>query len=197
MNSIYDCDEQNACENQAQCFRDDPNCPTTFMCVCNECSYGSGCHISTRGFGLSLDSILGYHIQPNAPFTKQRLVIKVTIAIVTLMLISSLLSSILSILTFHNKKTREVGCGYYLFVSLYTSAITTIMFALKFCFLRVSQMSMITNRNYLTFNCIFMEFRLKILLSTIDWLHSFVGIERAIAAVSGTKFSGRTDRSSS
>jgi len=61
----YECEEYNPCENQGKCFRDDPTCPRTFMCVCNECSYGSYCQISTKGFGLSLDIILGYNIKLN------------------------------------------------------------------------------------------------------------------------------------
>jgi hypothetical protein len=81
------------------------------------------------------------------------------------------------------------GCGYYLLVSLYTSAIIMIMFALKFYFLLVSQMGMITNCSYLTFNCKFaLKFSLKIFLSISDWFHAFVSIEGAIAAVRDTKF---------
>jgi hypothetical protein len=49
-------------------------------------------------------------------------------------------------------------------------------------------MGMITNRSYLTFNCILFEFLFKILLSTGDWLNSFIGIERAITVLKDVKF---------
>jgi hypothetical protein len=184
----YDCENENPCENQGQCFRDDPNCPRSFMCICNECSHGSRCQFSTKGYGLSLDTILGYYIQPNQPFTKQRLVIHVTTVIITLILIFGFVSNIFSIMTFQTKKAREVGCGYYLLSSSLTSMITIIMFGLKFYFLLVSQMGIIKNRNYLTFNCMFNEYMLKICLSIGDWLNAFVGIERVITVVKYTKF---------
>jgi hypothetical protein len=184
----YDCEEQNPCANGGKCFRDSPTCPTSFMCECDDCSYGSQCQISTKGFGLSLDVILAYHIKPYRSFSKQSLVIHATTGIVTMMLIFGIVSSLLSIITFHTKKAREVGCGYYLLVSSYISLITIIIFALKYCFLVVSQMALITNRNYLTFNCIVFELLLKVLLSSGDWLNSFVGIERVITVMKNTKF---------
>jgi hypothetical protein len=104
------------------------------------------------------------------------------------MLILGLVSSLLSIVTFHTKKSREVGCGYYLLVSSYISLITIIVFALKFCFLVISQMALITNHSYLTFNCVAFELLLKVLLSSGDWLNSFVGIERVITVMQNTKF---------
>jgi hypothetical protein len=184
----YECEEDNPCANEGQCFRDNPTCPTLFICECDECSYGSQCQVSTKGFGLSLDIILAFHITPHRSFSQQSLVIHVTTGIVTVMLILGLVSSLLSIVTFHTKKSREVGCGYYLLVSSYISLITIIVFALKFCFLVISQMALITNHSYLTFNCVAFELLLKVLLSSGDWLNSFVGIERVITVMQSTKF---------
>ena len=140
----YDCEEYNPCENQGRCYRDSPKCQTLFICVCDDCSYGSQCQFSTKGVGLSLDTILGYYIKPNLPYIKQPAVIKVTTAIVTLVLVCSLANSILSIMTFQTKKALEFGCGCYLLVSSYISIIIAIMFTLKFYFLVDSQMGMIT-----------------------------------------------------
>ena len=36
----FDCLGQNACENDGQCFQDNPTCPQTSVCRCAECSYG-------------------------------------------------------------------------------------------------------------------------------------------------------------
>ncbi|UJR29616.1 hypothetical protein I4U23_017164 [Adineta vaga] len=184
----YDCEEQNPCENHGQCFRDDPNCPTSFMCVCNECSYGTRCQFSTKGIGLSLDAILGYHIQSNRSFRNQRFIIHLTTIIVTIMLIVGMIGSLLCVMTFYTKKTLKAGCGYYLLVSSITSAMTLVIFSLKFYFLLVSQMGIITSRQYMSFNCISIEYMLKVLLSVSDWLNSFVGVERAITVQKGVKF---------
>ena len=70
-NITYDCLGNNYCQNAAECYQDDSLCPTTSICVCRECFYGTHCQFTTEGFGLSLDAILGYHIQPNKSFLRQ------------------------------------------------------------------------------------------------------------------------------
>jgi len=187
-NMTYNCKGQSLCENQGRCFQDDPNCPTSSICVCDECSYGSQCQFSTKDFAISLDIILGYQIRPHISFNQQRSAIKITTAIVTLMLICGLVSSIASIMTFQTKKVCEVGCGYYLLVSSYIATFAIIMFALKFSLLITSQMGLITNRIYLLFNCILIEFIIKILVNISDWLTACVGIERAIVASQDNTF---------
>ncbi|CAF4289545.1 unnamed protein product [Rotaria sp. Silwood2] len=62
-NMKYDCLGQSACENEGQCFQEDQNCPRKSLCICSPCFYGTRCQFSVNGFGLSLDAILGYHIQ--------------------------------------------------------------------------------------------------------------------------------------
>ena len=104
------------------------------------------------------------------------------------MLICGIISNILSIFSFQTKKSRHFSRGYYLLASSYTSLIVTIIFSLKFYLFLVSQMGMIINHNYLTFNCISFEYILKVLLSTIDWLNSFVGIECSITVSTDIKF---------
>lgn len=48
------------------------------MCVCDECYYGSHCQLSTIGFVLSLDAILGNHILQQIKFNQQTLPIKIS-----------------------------------------------------------------------------------------------------------------------
>ncbi|CAF1494222.1 unnamed protein product, partial [Adineta steineri] len=50
----------------------------------------------------------------------------------------------MSILTFHMKKTRNVGCGYYLLISSWTSICLIIMLTIKFWELLLSQMTILT-----------------------------------------------------
>ena len=187
-NMTYNCQGRNPCQHNGKCFQDDPKCPSSSACVCDDCSYGSLCQFSTNSFDLSLDVILGYQIRPNISFGEQRSIIKVIISIVILMFICGLLNSILCLMTFQGKKTREVGCGYYLLTSSCISILVTIMFVLKFSILIASQMSLITNKIFLSSSCKSMEYILKVLVNTTSWLYACVSSERAILAIKDTKF---------
>ncbi|CAF4408372.1 unnamed protein product, partial [Adineta steineri] len=59
------CSSQYHCENGGKCFQEDSKCPKYFHCQCPVCYYGTRCQLTTKGFSLSLDAILGYHIYPN------------------------------------------------------------------------------------------------------------------------------------
>jgi len=179
----YNCQENNICENKGQCFEDYKQCPTLLKCVCDDCSYGSRCQFSTKGFEISLDAILGYHIQTNVTLSNQQLTIKMTITITTILLTIGLLNNILSILTFQSKELRGTSCGIYLLTSSITALITMSIFALKFYILIASQMMLITNRNYLSFNCILIDFIIKSFLNAIDWLNACVSVERAMITI--------------
>lgn len=43
----YDCPGWNDCENEAKCYQNHPTCPSKTICVCDECSYGTKCQVST------------------------------------------------------------------------------------------------------------------------------------------------------
>ncbi|CAF3194013.1 unnamed protein product, partial [Rotaria sp. Silwood2] len=61
----FDCSGQSGCENGARCFQDSPLCAQTSIYACPACFYGKQCQFSTRGFDVSLDAIVGYHILPH------------------------------------------------------------------------------------------------------------------------------------
>jgi len=183
----YNCKGENVCKNGGLCVHDQPKCPSSSICVCDVCSYGPRCDISTKDYSLSLDIILGYQIR-HEPMGQQRQSIKVTIAITTIMLVCGLISSTLSIMTFSMNKAREVGCGYYLLIASVISVGITIIFTVKFFVLLGSQMGLITNYSYLSFNCILIDFIIKSLLNMVDWLYVCVSIERAVAAVQDIEF---------
>jgi hypothetical protein len=158
-NMTGNCNRRNLCENNGQCFQDNPTCSTPFVCVCDDCSYGARCQFSTKGFGFSLNTIFSYQIRPDISFTQQRSVIKVTTAVVSIMFVLGLLNGIPSIMTLYRKEIREVGCGYYLLASSCISIVIIIIIALKFFILIGTQMS--ANRDYPFFNCKSMEFSLN------------------------------------
>ncbi|CAF1061423.1 unnamed protein product [Rotaria sordida] len=187
-NMIYDCHGINYCQNQAHCFQDNATCPTTSMCVCPECYYGTHCQLTTKGLSLSLDAILGYQIRPHVPFIHQPLVVKISAMVTMTMFALSFINGCLSILTFKAKRLREVGCGWYLFILSIVSLFTISMLTLKFWLLVVIQMSIISNRSFLFIQCILIEFLLQSCLRLNDWLSSCVSMERAIIIIKGINF---------
>ena len=81
------CQGANPCENNA-------TCPTRSVCVCDDRYYGGKCQFSTSSFTFSLDSILGYHIKPRVSLNRQLAIIRVSIAMSTIMLIAGLISGL-------------------------------------------------------------------------------------------------------
>lgn len=139
----YDCQGYNDFQNGGHCFQNNAPCLSKLICVCQDCFYSSRCQISMKGFTFSLDFILAYFIKPSVSFRKQSSIIKVSVALMTLMLVLSLINGSLIILTFYGKKPKQVGSIYYLLVSSIISICTVILLAIKFCQLVLSQMSVI------------------------------------------------------
>jgi hypothetical protein len=93
-----------------------------------------------------------------------------------------------------NRKILEVGCGVYLLGSSITTLLTTIMFGLKFFILLFSQMSNITNRSFLLFQCYSFDFLLRTFLCMDQWLNASVACERAFTTIRGPRFNKKTSQ---
>ena len=187
-NMNYNCRGYNLCENDGQCFQDDPTCPSSSICVCHDCYYGSKCQFSTKGSTLSLDVILAYAIHRNISINQQSIIVKFLIGFSTIIFFLGLISGIFSFITFHTKKSREVGCGIYLFTSSILSLITMILFMIKIWILLTIQIGSIKNRLFISIQCICIDFILRILISSSDWLSACIAIERAINVSQGVHF---------
>ncbi|UJR19129.1 hypothetical protein I4U23_022259 [Adineta vaga] len=72
-----DCSGRSICENGGQCLQDSSICPQTSMCICPLCFYGSQCELTSNGHSLSLDAILGYHIQPFISLKQQPIIVQI------------------------------------------------------------------------------------------------------------------------
>ncbi|CAF3858767.1 unnamed protein product, partial [Rotaria sp. Silwood1] len=107
---VYNCQDSNVCENNRQCLINNATCPRITFCICPDCFYGIKCQFSTRGFVLSLDAILGYHIKPNINLSRQSSTVKVTILINTSILIIGIISYSLTMMTFRMRRPRQCGC---------------------------------------------------------------------------------------
>ena len=188
------CQEDNPCEKEGRCFEDRPECPTIKQCICSECYYGSRCQFTTSGLGISLDALLGYDIQPISSFSKQPLSVKISTMITIIMFLFGLFSNMMSLITFREGQSRQVGCGQYLLASSIAALLTMIMFALKFSFLLLTQMSIITHPTFLYFNCLLMDNLTKVCLAINNWLGACVAIERTISVIQKIKFNRRKSK---
>ncbi|CAF1542354.1 unnamed protein product [Adineta ricciae] len=193
-NITSDCQDTKYCGNAGTCIQDHPLCPTTFVCVCAQCYYGSKCQFTTEGSGLSLDTILGYHISPHVTIHHQPSVVQVSIAITTTMFAFSLLGNTLCILIFRRKMISETGCGFYLLMLSIVSLLTMTVFILKFWLLVLSQMKIIIRPSTLYANCVWTEFFLKCLPHVGDWLSACVAMERALTIYSGANFNKKKSK---
>ena len=190
----YNCSELSYCANGGLCFQNMEKCPTAARCACPKCFLGTRCQISTQGFGLSLDIILGYQIRLGRSFNDQPLTIKVSGFITFLMLLIGLINGILSILTFQQKILREVGCGIYLLTASIISILTMIVFILKYVLLILTQLLVIKNLIVLKGQCILLDFLLKGFLQMGDWLNACVAFERLLSAMLGIGFNKTLSR---
>ena len=146
----FNCFGRSGCENGAQCFQDSASCAKTSMCRCSTCFYGARCQFSTRDFSLSLDVILAYHILPHISLVDQPAALQMSVALTIVMGLLGFTDGILSIITFQDKKLREVGCGYYLLGTSITTVFTTTVFVVKFWILVWTQMTLNVNLTFLS-----------------------------------------------
>jgi hypothetical protein len=184
----FACRHEDFCQNNALCFQDDITCPSTTICICNDCYFGTRCQLYAKGFGLTLDDILRYEIQRNSTFSQQRISIKVSTAVTMVIFVVGFFSGIFSSMTFQRKGSQQVGCGLYLFASSITSLLIMIIFTVKFWFLILSQIDFIINRAVLQLGCKTIEFVLKGLIYTDNWFNGCVAIERVCAVFLGVNF---------
>ncbi|CAF3051659.1 unnamed protein product [Rotaria sp. Silwood2] len=184
----FDCLGQSVCENEGQCFQDMPDCPRRSVCICPRCFYGERCQFTSSGFGLSLDPIIGYHIQPQISLLYQPTIVKVSLAFTIIFMIAGIINGVLALITFNNKRTCETGCGLYLLSSAITTLFTTFMFGIKFWILLLAQMTLISNQLFLKIQCLSLDFILRVCLNMDQWLNACVAIERAITVIKAARF---------
>jgi hypothetical protein len=194
FNLRNDCEGNNYCLNSGQCLQDIPQCPTRSVCVCQDCFYGSRCQFSTKGYGLSLDAILSYHIRANITFSQQPKILKTSASLVIIIFALGIISSSLSIITFSREKPRQVGCGIYLLVSSIICLLIMLIFVLKCLLLVLIQSEIILQPWIVKINCVLMDFLLRILLNKMDWLNACVAIERVIVVLMGVRFNKAQSR---
>ena len=182
------CHDNFYCLNGGTCLQDMVKCPSALMCSCSNCYFGDRCQFYAKGIGLTLDDILRYELRPNVLLTNQSAVIKWSAALTIIIFVGGLINSILSLLTFSTKTSREIGCGIYLIASSITSLLTVSTLTMKFWFFVLTQMNSSVSWSILRGSCISLEFILKACLYMDNWFNACVAIERAINVYKGINF---------
>ena len=182
------CRGRSRCQQDAECLQDDVNCPGSSICICPRCFYGSLCQFSSSGFGVSLDAILGNHIRPHVSIQHQPPIVRVSLTLTVLIIVMGLLNGVLSLITFINKEPRKMGCGLYLIGSSITTLLISLMFCMKFSILLAAQMTYMSNKSFLLFQCRSLDFLLRIGLFMAQWLNACVAMERSVTVIKGIKF---------
>jgi hypothetical protein len=108
-----------------------------------------------------------------------------SVVFTTVMFVFGSINGISSISTFRMKKTRDIGCGFYLLVSPWVSIFIVIVLIIKFGQLILSQMTIFTNRSLFTLNCVSLD---MILLVSNDWLDDCISIERIFTVIKNVNF---------
>ena len=184
----FDCFGHGNCVNGGECLQDRLTCPSMSVCMCPKCFYGKQCQFSTDGFGLSLDGILGYHIQPHVQITRQPIIVQMSLGFTIIMAIAGLIDGILSIITFNSVDLQKVGCSMYLLGSSIMTLLLTMVFLLKFLILIIAQINSLSNRTFLKLQCVSLDYLLRVCLNMDQWLNACVAIERAVTSVKGASF---------
>ena len=179
--NLKTCDKK-WCNGRGMCVVNDKQCLTYSRCICDECAYGSICQFSTQGYSLSLDGIIGSHILLSASnLSQQSTIVRSAVAMILTVIILGIILNILSIGTFVQKETHEVGCGLYLLVSSIVGLLTTMMLLSKMIILLVGERSHIS--------CALVEFFLEWCPTSCEWLNACVALERIIAVKRGVQYS--------
>ena len=190
----FTCPWNDYCANGGQCLQDHPTCPSTKICLCPNCFFGNRCQFYAKGLGSTLDEILGYEFKRNRTLFQQPSTVIIGAVVLTIISFVGIVNSILSMIVFLRKKSREVGCGIYLLASSITSLIIAILLLLKFWFLFYSHQDHHGQRHILKGNCFGIEPLLKLFLYLGTWLNACVAIERTISVIQRTKFDRKRSR---
>ena len=183
------CQKSSYCLNGGLCIENRRNGIVEFACICPSCHYyGTLCQFSLGKQGLSLDALVGLEMRTGKSFSEQSLLIKLSLAILVVMIVFGLVGNALCIITLARKKSRETGCGYYLLnMSLYNQ-LTLIVFGLRLIYLLNTQMVVWTNRKTSLTLCQCLEYGLIVLPNLSNWLSACVSIERTYSVARGALF---------
>ncbi|CAF1302650.1 unnamed protein product [Adineta ricciae] len=182
------------CLNDGRCYQ--PMQTTInfeFACVCPGCYFGDRCQFTMTKYTISLDALLDQHILIGRSLSEQLPLIHWMVAIVVILVVVDFLTNGLCILTFAQRTTRKLGCGWYLLIISIVSELGIVICGIRFVYLLQIRLNSFgtTNKTFLSLSCILLELFLSILPTINDWLSTCVTVERTIIAAHGVKFNRR------
>jgi hypothetical protein len=187
------CQPPNYCLNEGLCIENRRGGIVEFSCICPSCHYyGALCQFSVGQHGLSLDALVGMQMRTGTALSKQSILIKSCIVILSLMIILGSIGNFLCIITLIRKNSRKSGCGYYLLISSVCSQLTLVLLGLRFVYFLVTQMVLWNDRTRSLILCQCLEYTLILLPNLFNWLSACVSIERTLAVVRGAYFNHQT-----
>ena len=189
---VAHCTDRNYCENGGRCLQSKQGGQIQFACVCPECHYGLFCQLTMTQYSLTLDSMLGQEIITDAPLHQQKIFIKIILALVVLIFVVGMASNICSTLTLYDENIQSCGCGCYLFIFSVASQISLVLFSYRFFYLLISQITIISNRQFLNISCLLLDFLLQVSISFCDWLSACVACERTVSVIKGINFNRKS-----
>ncbi|CAF1342498.1 unnamed protein product [Adineta ricciae] len=173
---------RNKCHSHGMCVQDDEICPTSAVCVCKQCSYGSTCQFSKADYSLSLDAIIGSHIRSSATnIFQQSAVCRMAVLILGTLILLGLSFNTLAFGTFMRKMTHESGCGLYLLVASILGLLAMVALICKIV--------IVFNPKQTNIGCSLMEFLLKWSPTSCEWLYACVATDRAYTVIYPIKYS--------
>ena len=191
---IYDrtreiCQPPNYCLNEGLCIENRRGSIVEFSCLCPSCHYYDAlCQFFVGQRGLSLDALLGMEMRTGTTLSKQSILIKSCIIILSLMIILGSIGNFLCIMTLARKSSRKSGCGYYLLITSICNELTLVLLGLRFVYFLVTQMVLSNDRTQSLILCQCLEYTLTLLPNLSNWLSACVSIERALTVVRGALF---------
>ena len=176
------------CQNRGRCVHHSYNGVWDFSCVCVECTHGTLCQLGTNQYVLSLDIILGTDIIEDISISKQTTLIKVTVSVAISMIVLGFFSNILSLITFSQLRTREFGCGFYLFYLPIIGQLGLLMMGGRLFYLLATQLYSIKSQRSAHYSCIILEYFIFVCPTMYDWLTTCVAVERSVNVFKGVCF---------
>ncbi|CAF1254239.1 unnamed protein product [Adineta steineri] len=183
------CKEPSYCLNGGLCIENRRKGIVEFSCLCPACHYyGSLCQFSIGQQGISLDALVGVEIRTGRLLSEQSILIKLSMIILTSMIVIGFVGNTLATVTFARKKSRKAGCGWYLLVTSMSNQCTLVVFALRYIYLLVTQTVVWNNRTQSLILCQCLELGLAVLPNLSNWLSACVSVERTFTIARGALF---------
>ena len=184
IHQITNCNAKYQCLNDGLCLQEsDIFNPLDYICICEECYFGDLCQFTTSQYSISLDFLIGETIKIDSKFGEQPTIVIISSVVVLIFIILGfILNGFAIVLFICRKKCRETGSGLYILISSFFGFLSLCLLGLKLISLLFNMI--MSNQ----IGCILIEYLLKCIPTMVDWMNTFVSLERFWVARNKTNF---------